>query len=804
MLLIKSIWTAVIMFIGIKNCQSVEVYYTVSSSSHSVTCPLNVSCLTLQDFASISGKLPKNSHLILLQGNHSLDTDLSLSRIDTLSLVSDTISNSLMVSVTCNSLAKFQLREVTTVTISGIKFVNCVDNYLYAVKNFTIVDSIFTLSDNSRQIVGTGFIMITTNFHARRVLFTLFQGQQWQMYQKLNEEHVISGGALIISSYSNATIFDCEFTENTAAIGGAIFVEYSSIVNITKCNFSENMVNCSGISCGCGGVLFSNSGSKVVVIDSIFANNTVGPTSSGNNGGVFALYNGATEIYQSDFFGNTVAFGGGIVVCETSFVHIESSRFFSNYAVRGGVLYTEYSDVFIHNSVFYTNTAYLGGVIYDMTSTTFNISHSEFSMNVVMAPGGNGGVIFSTESLISINNCCFLNNTAYTNGGVFDASETEIVVKDSNFSNNYAFAGGGAVYKIHDYSILHVFRCSHDENQVERDGGVVNGYASSLVFAKCDFSSNISGNNGGTMFVKACNVTFYISAWFRSNIARSGGTVYSEYGSLQSNGSLSIYNIACVGVIYLIHTQAKFLGSALMYSNSGSLYIFDSQVEISGNLTCARNIYYIDCQCVNHSKECGFQEGGAITVILSRVEMNGMVTIEHNNATRGGGILAVASRLYIAARFEAKRNMATISGGGLYLYQCQLQLLGKIFIEKNTARKLGGAIHSISTSIVLFGTDKPEPTKKSRSKVSIVSNKANMGGGIALEFGSKIYAMAHQKLIIFSKNKAKKGGAIYVANGTNAEACPGLAKAAIDFAVECFFPVDFTIYQDREEKINHI
>ena len=752
----------------------------------------------MQQFVAESDNLTNNdTKLIFLPGNHSLESDFSFSNIDQLSMTS-TSGNPLTVSVNCTFIARIVLDTVRLVHIGGIKFIECVNNFIYGVRNFTMYECIFTTEGMPQQMFGTGLIMMKTNTRVVRVSFMFFHGTQWKLREKIDnihQLHVRSGGAMIISTHSNVAIIECTFKDNMATIGGAILVEYNSTVDLNKSSFSHNKINCSVQQfCGYGGVLFANNGSKVSVTNCRFTYNSAEPQNSGNEGGVLALFSSDAEIYRSVFTGNSAAHGGGVIICQNTSVRIVRSEFFNNDAIRGGVLYTDESTVDLINTTFYQNTANLGGVMYAMITSTILVSNCSFVINAAVLPGGHGGVIFSTDSLITMSHNSFFNNTAFLNGGVIDAYDSKLLIMDSVFNNNAAIFGGGGVYRIHDYSTIHVLRSSYKDNEAEGDGGVLNAFISVIVIQECTFSHNVAKNNGGVMFINDCESLFSTFNSFRNNTAHSGGAVYNIYGVLQSKGSLLLSDsVTCSGAMYLTHCTANFIGSVMSVRSTGSLFVFDSQVFFSGNVTFIDN-YVINYQNMkehiihyNCSNNLGFQEGGALTAVLSTLEIEGFVRLEHNNATKGGGLSAVASRLYLTGSMQITKNTAKATGGGLYLYQCQLQILGKLYMIKNTAQTMGGRIHSVSSSIVFMGAKKPATAKKSQSKVSITSNSAEMGGGIALEFGSKIYVIADYKVVTLHKNKARRGGAIYVADGTNSGACPNEAKVSADIAVECFF-----------------
>lgn len=795
----KSVWIIAIIFINISRCGK---HYIVPSSGVNTLCSTTASCLTLHQFAIESGNSVDNQiQLTLLPGNHSLDANIFFSNTDNVSLMSIS-ENPLTVSINCGLVGTIALSRVKSVHVSGIRFVDCIDMITDQVNSFILNDCIFTTSSISEEMLSTGLIVTETNLYICKTSFMFFHGVQWKLHERIDiRQYARSGGAIVISSQSNVTIVGCVFKENTATIGGAIFMEYSSYIDIKNSSFSHNMVNCSDG--GYGGVLFANNGSRVFVTSSKFERNMVVPQNSGNEGGVFALFGSNAEVYDSVFVRNLAAFGGGVLTCKANSVNIVRSIFFDTDATRGGAVYTQQCEVHIINSSFHQNTAFLGGAIYVMISSILIISNSQFTVNSVKAPGGSGGVIFSTDSLILISDdSFFFNNTAYINGGVVDAIETELLITGCTFSHNSAVVGVGGCYKMNDGSAVHIVRSLYLGNRAGRDGGAVYVHSSTVTIEESKFNQNRAKNNGGAVSMSDCKTHFSGTIVFNSNTAHSGGAVYNAYGSLQINGSLSINNSrACVGVVYLAHCSTVLLGSVSSDGNTGSIFAFDSQVNISGNVMSTKNNESSILESVNCSSGLNFQEGGALTAVLSRIEIRGNVRFERNNSTRGGGILAVASRLYFSATLKVRRNTAKHTGGGFYLYQCQLHISGKLCLDKNTANTMGGGIHSISTSIVFFGTEKPGTIKQSQSKFVISSNRARMGGGLAVEYGSKVYVIADYKILVFNKNKATKGGAIYVADNTNSGACPSDTHNITDLAIECFFQWISPSIKIRKQKI---
>ena len=124
------------------NSQQAHYYITPSLSVH---CPGDP-CLTLPQLAANSTSYlgnKTNVSLTFLQGNHSLDGELSLSHADNFSMTK-VIGGNGTVFVECGSQSgRFNISEITFATIKDLHFVGCGGNKLSQVEKFTVEDSIF-------------------------------------------------------------------------------------------------------------------------------------------------------------------------------------------------------------------------------------------------------------------------------------------------------------------------------------------------------------------------------------------------------------------------------------------------------------------------------------------------------------------------------------------------------------------------------------------------------------------------------------------------------------------------------------
>ena len=136
-------------------------------------------------------------------------------------------------------------------------------------------------------------------------------------------------------------------------------------------------------------------------------------------------------------------------------------------------------------------------------------------------------------------------------------------------------------------------------------------------------------------------------------------------------------------------------------------------------------------------------------------------------------------------------NTATVSsGGGISLQQSDLEVRGTCIISGNDAVR-GGGIHATSSTIAVLyqpGT------------LQFINNRAENGSGLYLEANAKLYVLKYipskHDILMFQDNHANYGGAICVADNTNAGAC-------LPDDNECFIQ-SLALHRDRYSTLSYI
>ena len=230
------------------SAKSSQAHYYITPSL-SVDCPGDP-CLTLPQLAAISASYlgnETNISLSFLPGNHSLDGELSFSHADNFSMTKVTESNGTVFVECGNWSGKLNISKTTFATIKGMHFIGCSDNRISQVERFVIEDTIFQGVDGR----GTALVLnevtaayvkrssFLSNTHSSTFLLannitsnpfdSSGQLQDILLNHALDPSSSLAAGGALYIVFSNVSIVNSKFTDNTAEIGGAIFAHKSSL-----------------------------------------------------------------------------------------------------------------------------------------------------------------------------------------------------------------------------------------------------------------------------------------------------------------------------------------------------------------------------------------------------------------------------------------------------------------------------------------------------------------------------------------------------------------------------------------------
>ena len=620
--------------------------------------------------------------------------------------------------------------------------------------SFNITSSTFT--NNSAASRGGVMRTSDSSFNITSSTFT-------------NNSAASRGGVMRISD-SSFNITSSTFTNNSADYGGVMETFSTSTFNITSSTFTNN-------SAAYGGVM-RTSDSSFNITSSTFTNN-----SAASRGGVMRTFDSSFNITSSTFTNNSAAYGGVMRTSDSSF-NITSSTFTNNSAAsRGGVMHTSDSSFNITSSTFTNNSAAYGGVM-RTSDSSFNITSSTFTNN---SAASRGGVMRTSDSSFNITSSTFTNNSA-ADGGVMRTSDSSFNITSSTFTNNSA--GYGGVMETFSTSTFNITSSTFTNNSADY-GGVMETFSTSFNITSSTFTNNSAAYSGGVIYTSDSLFNITSSTFTNNSAAEDGGVMETFSTSFNITSSTFTNNSAAGsgGVAYIVEASSSNIIGSSFYANKANNYIYggiivttDSSTHIAdgtfnynlgslyifnGNLNFSGYTRLENCaEPLNKTAEAR-EEGGAITSFQSTVIFTGVSSLSNNQARRGGAILAIESKILMYGETTIANNTATVSsGGGISLQQSDLEVMGNCIISGNDAVR-GGGIHATSSTIAVY-----EPVT-----CQFINNGAENGSGLYLEANAKLYVLKHPSyssydiLIVFQDNHASYGGAIYVADNTNAGAC---------------------------------
>ena len=667
-------------------------YYIKSSDD--APCPVStMNCSTMTVFAERS--YHRNTSLILLRGNHSLDKNLSIAGIPYFTISVIQTGNA---TIECHESARIIFSSVSIVRISHVNFVNCIEIEINNVHNLLVQDVVMKCT---MSIFGSAMIVKSSNVHFSNSSFLNFFGtlRKHVLIFQANIDQASVGGVMILSS-SSVEINHCIFENNNAELGGVAFAQNYSSISINDSRFINHSISCKK-KCNClGGLIFLNN-SKASINHSLFLRNVLN-------------HSQPRQVTR-----------GGVIVSFDSSVSVGFADFQMNFAYMGAVIESRHSNVSFYECSFLNNTAKLnGGIGLFKTSTVF-VKNCNFTGNKAFEKAG--GVFYAERSRIQMNFSYFYGNEAYNLGGVTKISKSNVFVTDCTFIANSATSevGRGGVMYYAKNNFAELCNTKFYSNRAYGGGAV-------------------SSNTGSVLHLKSNNLLI-------GNSAHYGGAIQVQFSIFTCNCTLSVIsNTGSWGALTFLHSNGKIDGKFTYKNNTGSLLAFDSEISAIGDIQFKNS-----APEELSGNYAGVNEGGGITSILSTVHLQGKVKFSHNQAINGGGIVAISSRIVISGQLSATDNYVSDTGGGVYAYHSVIIIVhGKAALTNNRAFYKGGGIHLVSSSLVLVTRNKDQSSIDFNSNlaklgggvcleessklytttdevvIEFTSNKADFGGAI--------------------------------------------------------------------------
>ena len=533
-----------------------------------------------------------------------------------------------------------------------------------------------------------------------------------------NNEAYDTGGGVFVEKESTLNISFCNLDCNSAVYGAALDVNARSTASIAFCNFSKNRVTTSGAA------LHVYVSSMVDIISSNFNYNKGGDSGAA----VYGSRNCTISISNSRLYNNIADFsGGGVYVRYESSIQINGCDFRSNTADFGGAVRVYIrSNVTIIGSIFSQNKAAIeGGALHAYRNSSIKASASKFISNKARS----GGVCLAlVDCELIFQGDAFFNNSADFGGVIGLLIRNNLSIIGGMFVHNSAVQSGGVIYAQHS-KVVTKMHSTFRLNNANLLGGVI--YATdncTIIIGTITFSNN-TADDGGVLSLLDGSVGLIVHSVFISNQANeSGGVIYVNKGRI--GVSHSRFNLSV----------AYRRGGVLSASSASEIYIAGSNLS--------------------HSKA---KIGAAL-----EVEENCLLFFSFNQ-----NFLQLAAEIgtYKTALWSVGCPGINFSEGSSICAETATT------ISFNKAKRLGGGIHAVHSSIVVKGI------------VHFVSNEATSGGALSLSY-SKIFDITDNDMMTymnFVSNKADIGGALYIKFNYDDENIADVCSGENSSTNGCFF-----------------
>ena len=523
----------------------------------------------------------------------------------------------------------------------------------------------------------------------------------------------------------------------------------------------------------------------------------------------------AITVYSShlrvinDFFNQIFAqYSSSIVYSFNTTLEIEGSTFADNYLQGGRIVDTDDSVVTIHSSTFSSNVARCcsSAVVINVEDGTLTVENSTFENNQGDSASNNGmqgitivrsnvtlnssifsnsifqsnGGIYASESVLVIEGCSFLNNTASNSySGAVYAYYSTVTIKSAEFINNSA--GSGVAVNTYDSYIL-IEDSMFIGNRAGSSGGVISARRKSVFITNSIFSDNIAGYSGGVIYTSD-NVSITItSSTFNSNRANAsdGGALYAYNSNMTISNSTLTNNTTFEdgGGLYadqstMVNVTNTIFSNNTANSEDGGGVRIRNGIVVMINNTFSGNRAGDDGGAVDLENIIGGRRGGDVETRRYPSILENITFIDNVAIGNGGGVSSYESSMdIINCRFSS--NMAGRHGGSLVLEDGTFSITNTSF-NNNTAWRSGGAVEVWNSSITITNSSFNNNTAWRNggavdvwnstitiTNVTLNSNVATNGGGVDADESIVVIVSSY-----FSYNRAgSDGGALDVWNST--------------------------------------
>ena len=733
-----------VLFMSLSSALNIYVKPTADTP-----CPTEP-CLTLNRYAQEFDHFrSSNTTMILLPGEHYLDTDMEVANITKFVLLGESTSLSPIPSrpsVVCNGQATIVLYNITYLMIDAIELRFCGTDSLPAIQvhfvhQMAVIASVFWYSRSvSLLALGSCLTVTGSKFHNSSNTGLVLSGCT-AVFQGRNFISNNTGGGIVASNSTIKFTGNTSFVSNSADHGGGILAVDTIIYSRSSITFSGNRaVHCAGVYLDASSMHFSG-------------NTDIVSNAAEFGGGICAINRSSLVISgYTTFRDNFAIYDGGGLLLYYSTANCTGHNSFSNNAAKygGGISADDRSVLNLSGSTFTNNSAVFGAGIHLEGSRLSCMSDVKFEHNLAEYQGGGLRVVNSAVDCKG--RITFRNNMAQDGGGISAGLESDLILAGKvTFTNNSAFDGGGVQMR---NSIMNFKDYITFENNVAQyqGGGIYLDNCTLVCNGDILFRNNTAYFGGGIGAAWGSDVTLRGSANFTGNSAMYGGGIDLEDSELSCSGDgMNCRSQESCG--YTTYESIQFLNDSAEKTDHFHTILFTENKAgsgggirvLNGSVSITRGSYFIGNMA---------EFGGAITAgDTTNLTAAGTITMVSNSAKDTGGAILMYENSYMtfSGSLRLSGNYAQY-GGGMFLTNSNLMLTGEIIFQHNKAT-YGGGIHGTNTCFSICGD------------ASFIENIAVMNGGGMSLTSSSHYFLANNTNMSFTDNYAGQyGGAIFVAD----------------------------------------
>ena len=446
-----------------------------------------------------------------------------------------------------------------------------------------------------------------------------------------------SGGGAIYIGYTPGTQIDAYR-----------LVHYRIDLNISNnCSFTNNSATVPGARNSGGGAICIDTHANVTITNTSFENNTVKVLANSyqrQEAGGGAIFIGKLNDENETIISN-------LLITDVSFINNGVTGLYSS---GGAIFVKDASKNEIYDVIFEGNSIEdkYGTALYFQGASENNIYNVTFKNNIGIKNALGGALSFANDTLSTIENSSFINNTLTSNNGAGgavhyrdDSGNGDSTFINIIFEDNSANSGG-AVYIGSAWNDIK-FVYSNFTNNSGYNGGVFYLYNSSAIINNGRFNQNRAGKNGGSAYLNGGQITVTESEFENNHANKSGGAIYVNMGHIDVTNVDFEYNSAnkSGGAIYLFENNTATIDNANFKNNSANYLGGAVFIGIGSNTTIDHSVFTNNSafmgSAINYQAETG--------VTSQKVISNSVFFDNLANSTR---LIAVLDRITNSIEIE--------------------------------------------------------------------------------------------------------------------------------------------------------